>query len=63
MLRALFRLLGEKSAVIKAEGGQYVLYTADGQRVLGRHPTRQKAIKQEYAIAKSQEQRQPKAAS
>lgn len=53
MLSAFYRRLGEKSAVIKAEGNEYVLYTADGQRVLGRHPTKQKAIKQEYAIAKN----------
>jgi LysM repeat protein len=44
-----------KEAMIKKEGDEYVLYTKDGDRVLGRHPTRQDAIKQEYAIQKSQE--------
>ena len=46
-----------KQAVIKKENGEYVLYTADGSRVLGRHKTRQGAIKQEYAIQKSKEKR------
>lgn len=32
-----------------------MLYTKDGSRVLGRHSSKQKAIKQEYAIQKSQE--------
>jgi hypothetical protein len=47
--------LDEKIAVIKKEDGEYILYTKDNKKVLGRHPTRQKAIKQEYAIQKSQE--------
>lgn len=45
----------DKVAVIKKEDGEYILYTKDGKKVLGRHSTRQKAIKQEYAIQKSQE--------
>ena len=35
----------------------YVLYTSDGSRELGEHPTREAAIKQEYAIKKSKERR------
>ena len=50
-------VLFTKSAVIRKEGDEYVLYTKDGSRVLGRHSSRQKAIKQEYAIQKSQEKR------
>jgi len=46
---------GEKTAVIKQENGEYVLYTRDGRKILGKHPTRQAAIKQEYAITKSKE--------
>jgi hypothetical protein len=46
-----------KSAVIRKEDDEYVLYTRDGKQVLGRHKTRQEAIKQEYAIQKSQEKR------
>jgi hypothetical protein len=53
----------EKSAVIKKENGEYVLYTADGSRVLGRHPTRRKAIDQEYAIQKSSERNMKKHAN
>jgi len=45
----------QKSAVIKKEKGKYKLYTKDGKKVLGTHDTRQEAIKQEYAIQKSQE--------
>jgi hypothetical protein len=45
----------QKSAVIKKEKGKYKLYTKDGKKVLGVHDTRQDAIKQEYAIQKSQE--------
>jgi hypothetical protein len=47
--------IDDKVAVIKKEDGEYILYTKDGKKVLGRHSTRQKAIKQEYAIQKSQE--------
>lgn len=39
-----------KSAVIKEEGGGFTLYTGDGTRVLGKHPTREKAMAQERAI-------------
>lgn len=45
----------QKDAVIKKEKGKYKLYTKDGKRVLGTHETRQQAIKQEYAIQKSEE--------
>lgn len=50
----------EKVAVIRKENGKYVLRTKDGKRILGKHDTRQQAIKQEYAIEKSEE-RQKKA--
>ena len=46
-----------KTAVIKHEDGKWKLYTKDGSRVLGTHDSKQKAIKQEYAIEKSQEQK------
>ena len=39
-----------KEAVIKEEDGQFTLYTHDGSMVLGRHPTRDKALAQERAI-------------
>ena len=48
-----------KQSVIKQEGNEYVLYTKDGTRVLGRHPTKLKAIKQEYAIQKNRTARLP----
>lgn len=40
----------EKSAVIKEEHGKYVLYDHTGSQVLGKHATRQDALKQERAI-------------
>ena len=45
----------QKAAVIKKEDGVYKLYTKDLKKVLGTHSSRLKAIKQEYAIQKSQE--------
>ena len=54
-LKGVFERM-EKSAVIeKLPDGQYALMTSDGKRRLGTHPTRQAAIKQEYAIQKSEE--------
>ncbi len=44
-----------KQAVIKQEGDEWLLYTKDGKRVLGRHGSKQEAILQEYAIQKSQD--------
>jgi hypothetical protein len=38
-----------KQAIIKAEGGKFILYSHKG-KVLGTHPSRGKAIKQEQAI-------------
>lgn len=38
-----------KSAIIKQEGGHYVLYSHKG-KVLGHHPSKAKAIAQEQAI-------------
>ena len=38
-----------KSAIVRHEGGQYILYSHKG-KVLGRHPSKQKAIAQEQAI-------------
>lgn len=40
----------EISETIKKEGDEFVLYTKDGSRVLGRHKTREDAVKQEQAI-------------
>ncbi len=53
----------EKKAVVKQEGDEWILYTADGERVLGRHPSAKKAYAQEYAIKKSQESKLEKGAS
>lgn len=36
--------------MIRHEGGQWVLYTHDGSRVLGRHNTRTEAEAQERAV-------------
>lgn len=38
------------TSVIRHEGDEWVLYTGDESRVLGRHPTKEKAVKQEQAI-------------
>ena len=43
----------EKKAHIAEEHGEFVLYTKDGSRVLGRHPSREKAEAQERAIEAS----------
>lgn len=51
-----------KSAVIKQVGEQWYLYTKDGKRVLGKHPTAKAAYAQEYAIQKSQESKMSKQA-
>ena len=40
----------QKQAIIKHENGKWVLYTKDGSKVLGTHPTRAKALAQERAI-------------
>jgi DNA-directed RNA polymerase beta subunit len=48
----------QKTAIVKHEGGKWVLYTKDGKKVLGTHASAQGAYKQEYAIQKSQESRQ-----
>ena len=40
----------EKKAMVKQEGNVWILYTADGERVLGRHTSAKKAYAQEYAI-------------
>lgn len=42
-----------KTATIKEEDGKFVLYTKDGSRVLGRHASREGALKQERAIQQS----------
>jgi len=36
--------------VIKHQGTQWVLYDSKGKKVLGRHPTKEKAQRQERAI-------------
>jgi len=38
----------------------YVLYTSSGDRILGIHPTNQKALKQEYAIRMSKKRAREK---
>ena len=40
----------EINETIKHEGNEWILYTKDGSRVLGKHSTREDAIKQEQAI-------------
>jgi len=37
--------------MIKQEGDQYVLYSKDGSKVLGRHASHQDALNQEELIA------------
>lgn len=44
----------EKKAIVQREGDEWVLYTKDKSRVLGRHSNPRKAYAQEYAILKSQ---------
>ncbi len=39
--------------MIRKQGSQYVLYTEDGSKVLGRHNSRAAAEKQEKAIKAS----------
>lgn len=46
-----------KEAIIKNEGGKFVLYTKDMSRVLGRHDTRRQAEIQEWIIQKSKAER------
>jgi hypothetical protein len=36
--------------MIKKQGNQFVLYTKDGSKVLGKHGTRDDAVAQEMAI-------------
>ena len=36
--------------MIKKQGKEYILYSEDGSKILGRHPTKSKAIAQEIAI-------------
>jgi hypothetical protein len=43
--------------MIKKVGSQWILYTKDGKKILGKHKTRAKAIAQEWAIKKSKERR------
>lgn len=40
----------QKQAKIKEEDGKWVVYTSDESRVLGRHDSREKALRQERAI-------------
>lgn len=40
--------------MIKKDGSQWALYTKDGKRLLGRHPSKYAAVKQEQAIKASQ---------
>lgn len=46
-----------KMSVIRQEGDKWKLYTSDGKRVLGTHPSREKALAQERAIEISKEKR------
>lgn len=36
--------------MIKHENGKWNLYTKDGKKIIGKHPTKEKAVKQEQAI-------------
>jgi len=49
-----------KEAVIKQEDGEWVLYTRDESRVLGRHPTKAKALAQERKIQIEKHKRREK---
>lgn len=51
-----------KSAIVKKVGDEWLLYTKDMKRILGRHKTPGEAYGQEYAIQKSQERAMEKAA-
>lgn len=42
--------MDDKNYVIKQEGDEWILYDREGKKVLGRHPTKEKAIAQERAI-------------
>jgi len=53
----------EKSAIVEREGDEWLLYTKDKSRVLGRHKTPRAAYSQEYAITKSQEREAEKKAA
>lgn len=39
--------------MIKKVGSKWVLYTHDGKKVLGTHPTREEALAQERAVQAS----------
>ncbi len=43
-------LMKEEHKHIRHEGGKWILYTRDGSRKLGTHPSKEAAIKQEQAI-------------
>lgn len=43
----------KKEAVIRHEDGKYVLYDSEGEKVLGRHDTKEEAKEQERAIQAS----------
>lgn len=47
----------EEFKTIKEEGGKFVLYSKDGKKKLGTHDTKQEAIDQEVAIAKSKKKK------
>lgn len=40
----------EKQAKIVEKNGKFYVYTSDGERVLGRHRTKEEALAQERAI-------------
>jgi len=44
------RLAARIIATIRHEGSQWVLYTKDGKRKLGKHDTKKDALAQERAI-------------
>lgn len=46
---------GKKVAIVEQEGDEWLLYTRDKSRVLGRHKKPEDAYRQEYAIQKSKE--------
>lgn len=57
------KMASTKYAVVKREGNEWVLYTKDASKVLGRHSNPRKAYAQEYAINKAKEREAEKSAA
>jgi hypothetical protein len=43
--------------MIRKEGREYVLYTHNGSKILGRHKTKEEAVRQEQAIMIAKKQK------